>query len=206
MTKKLRGDDKLRYLIAHESAKIIAEEGVKDFKLAKQKAANRLELHTQVNLPSNTEIEVALQEYQRLFKRDTHDADLKQLRLKAAHIMDFMDKFSPRLTGSTLNGLYSPHQEVHLHVFAETLEEVMFFLMDHNIPFVIQERRYRFQSNTPEYHPVLLFGADGVDIDITVFTNREIHDSPLSPIDGKPMRRANLQELKLLIQTKTPPA
>ena len=200
MAKKQRTDDKSRLLIAQESAKIIAEEGIKDFKLAKKKATERLALNSQARLPSNSEIELALQEYQRLFKTDTFATDLEQLRVKATQVMDFLEAFSPRLTGPVLDGRYSPHREIHLHVFAETLEEVMFFLMDHHIPFDIQERRYRFQGNNFEYHPVLIFGADGIDIDVTVFANRELYDLPLSPIDGKPMRRANLSELKRLTQ------
>lgn len=200
MSNKIRSDARLRHLIAQESAKIIAEEGVKDFKLAKQKAAARLGIDARYQLPRNVEIEAALQSYQRLFKTAEYAKELKNLRLQAQKVLDFFSPFSPRLTGPTLSGIYSPHQEIHIHIFADSLEQVMFFLMDQHIHFEIQERRYRFQNNTTEYHPVLLFGADGIDVDVTVFTTREVHNPPLSPIDGKPMQRADARQLQCLLQ------
>ncbi|MCB1806980.1 MAG: nucleotidyltransferase, partial [Candidatus Competibacteraceae bacterium] len=60
MIKKPRSETKLRYLIAHETAKIMAEEGIKDYRLAKSKAANRLGQSLQTCLPSNSEVEAAL--------------------------------------------------------------------------------------------------------------------------------------------------
>jgi len=200
MSRKQRSESKSRFLIAHESAKIIAEEGIKDFRLAKNKAATRLGFGVQVNLPSNTEVETALQEYQRLFKSESYPVELQNTRKLSLKVMSLLRDFQPHLVGPVLTGLYSPHQEVHLHLYAHTVEEIIFFLFEQDMPFTSRERRYRFQDNTYEYHPVLLLTVDDIEFDITVFAKRQIHDVPCSPVDGKPMQRATLQELHAIIE------
>ena len=64
----VRHQDRHRILLAQEAARIMADEGVRDFRLAKRKAAERLGLPVNGTLmPRNTEIEQALIDHQRLF-------------------------------------------------------------------------------------------------------------------------------------------
>ena len=56
-----------RVRIAQEAARIIREQGVRDYLVAKKKAAQRLAIFDRNVLPSNTEIAEALAEQQRLF-------------------------------------------------------------------------------------------------------------------------------------------
>ena len=200
MIKKPRSETKLRYLIAHETAKIMAEEGIKDYRLAKSKAANRLGQSLQTCLPSNSEVEAALLEYQRLFKANSHPSELHQVRKKTIQVLSLLKEFNPHLVGPVLTGLYTPHLEVYLHLYAATVEDVMFFLMDQGITFKNRERRYRFQNNTYEYHPVLLCNIDDTEFDITVFTVRRIDEVAYSQITGKPMPRATRGELEELLR------
>ena len=200
MRKKQGNDTKLRNLIAYETAKIIAQEGVKDFWLAKNKAVSRLGQSTPNNLPSNSEIKNALLEYHRLFKVIANPTELRKVREKIVTIMALFKNFNPRLVEPVVTALYKPLQEAHFHLYAYTVEEVMFLLMDQDIPFDNLERRYRFQDNTYEYHPVLLFFVDSIEFYITVFLKRQIHDVPCNQIDNKPMQRITLQELKKNLQ------
>ncbi len=68
MAARHRDEPRLRTLLTQECARIMAEEGVKDFMLAKRKATARLGLTNRTLLPSNIEIEQALLAYQRLFR------------------------------------------------------------------------------------------------------------------------------------------
>ena len=61
------GTDELRRQLAADAARIMAEEGVRDFHAAKRKAAARLGLPETKHLPGNDEVDSALQEYLRLF-------------------------------------------------------------------------------------------------------------------------------------------
>ena len=68
----IRGDN-LRRALAQEAARIMAEHGVQDFLIAKRKAAERLGVEdVAAVLPKNSEIELALAEYQRLFGGESH--------------------------------------------------------------------------------------------------------------------------------------
>ena len=63
-------DARTRRRIAVEAARLISEHGIRDYHVAKRKAAERLGIQVDTALPKNSEIEDALREYQRLFQAD----------------------------------------------------------------------------------------------------------------------------------------
>ncbi|MCB1778464.1 MAG: hypothetical protein KDI50_13620, partial [Candidatus Competibacteraceae bacterium] len=65
MARRRRDTPRLKILMAQESARIMVEEGVQDFRSAKRKAAIRLAVTDKAALPDNAEIEQALLDYQR---------------------------------------------------------------------------------------------------------------------------------------------
>lgn len=201
MTIRQRDANRVRILITQESARIMAEEGVKDFLVAKRKAANRLGVSNKALLPGNAEIEQALLEYQRLFKGEEQAAQSRLLRESALEAMAFLARFRPRLVGPVLAGTASIHTDVTLHLFADTPEDVMLFLMEHGIPFETAERRLRLGQDEYVYLPVFSFGAGEVNIDLTVFTPKEEHKPPRSPVDGRPMQRADVNEVRALLDS-----
>jgi len=199
MVTRQRDESRVRTLLAQECARLMAEEGVKDFLTAKRKAAARLGVSRRALLPGNTEIEQALVEYQRLFKAAEQPLQLRLLRQTAVEAMRFLARFRPRLVGAVLNGTAGPHADVKLHLFADTSEEVALFLLEHTIPFETSERRLRLGNGEYATFPVFGFGAGGVDIDLTVFSRGAEREAPRSPVDGRPMRRAGLAEVQALL-------
>ena len=183
-------DQRMRQRLTQEAARIISEEGVKDYYLAKRKAADRLGAPSTQNMPRNVEIQDALREYQRLFKGESQQANLRRLREAALGAMRFFHRFRPKLVGPVLDGSAGEWSEVSLHVFAETPEEVAIFLMDEGIPFEPGERRLRMQRETWEFFPVYRFIAGDVVVDLTVFTHAGGRQAPRSQVDGQPMDRA----------------
>ena len=70
MAKRLTTEnDRARLLVAQEAARIIVEQGIEDYRLAKTKAAQRLGMSAGGSLPGNSEIEKAVSEYLKLFGR-----------------------------------------------------------------------------------------------------------------------------------------
>ena len=68
----MRGEH-LRRALAQEAARLMAEHGIRDFLVAKRKAAERFGVvDGAAMLPKNSEIESALAEYQRLFGGASH--------------------------------------------------------------------------------------------------------------------------------------
>jgi hypothetical protein len=194
--------EQLRRALAQEAARIMSEQGIDDYRLAKRKAAERLGATDISVLPKNTEIEAALAEHQRLFEADTHSSTLDSLRRTALHAMRLLRKFQPRLVGPVLSGTASAHSEVNLHLFADGAETVVLHLMDQGIPHRIAERRMRYEPNRLVAYPVVQFVAGDREIDAVVFPLDGIRQSPASPVDGRPMRRADVPEVASMLDGK----
>jgi len=191
--------DLLRQAVADEAARIMNEQGVDDFLLAKRKAAERLGVTDASILPRNTEIEAAMMAHHRLFAHDRHAADLTDLRRAALAAMRLMADFQPRLVGPVLNGSASAHSEINLHLFSETPEAVSLRLDERGVPHEVLERRVRFERDRAVSYPALRFVAGRQTVDAVVFPLDGIRQSPCSPVNGKPMRRANTTEVEDLL-------
>jgi hypothetical protein len=191
--------ENLRLALAQEAARVMAEHGIRDFLAAKRKAAERFGVVDSAVLPKNIEIEAALAQYQRLFAADSHAESLLTQRCAALRAMRCLSDFAPRLVGSVLSGTATPHCDVQLHLFADTAEAVMINLMDRAIPHEVTERRVKMSVERVLAYPAVRFTIDDQAIDATVFPADGIRQAPVSPVDGKPMRRANLGEVEALI-------
>ena len=197
--------EQLRMALAQEAARIMTEQGIDDYRLAKRKAAERLGATDIAVLPKNTEIEAALAAHHRLFEADRHASVLESARRTALQAMRLLQKFQPRLVGPVLSGTASAHSEVNLHLFAEGAESVALHLMEQSIPYEIVERRLRYEPDRLVSYPVIRFVAGNREIDAVVFPIDGIRQSPSSPVDGKPMRRADVVELQDLLEKQAKP-
>ena len=191
--------DLLRRAVAEEAARIMREQGVDDFLLAKRKAAERLGVTDASILPRNTEIEAALMAHQRLFAADRHEAGLASLRRSALEAMRLLADFQPRLVGPVLTGTASPHSEINLHLFTESAEAVSIRLEERGVPHEVLERRLRYERDRVVTYPALRFVAGRQTVDAVVFPLDGIRQAPSSPVDGKPMRRASAAEVEALL-------
>ena len=189
----------LRHAVAEEAARIMREQGVDDFLLAKRKAADRLGVTDASILPRNTEIEAALMAHQRLFAADRHEAGLATLRRSALEAMRLLSDFQPRLVGPVLAGTASSHSEINLHLFTESAEAVSIRLEERGVPHEVHERRLRYERDRAVSYPALRFVAGRQTVDAVVFPLDGIRQAPCSPVDGKPMRRASAAEVEALL-------
>jgi hypothetical protein len=177
----------------------MVEHGVDDYLFAKRKAAERLGVGEHAALPKNSEIEAAIVEYQQLFLADEHAETLAEQRRVAIEAMELLDEFDPRLVGPVLTGTATPHQEIALHVFSDTPEAVSFRLMDAGVPYKVVERRVRMNAERVLLVPAVQFTASDLEVEATVFPRDGIRQSPLSPTDGRPMKRADRTEVEMLV-------
>ncbi len=178
----------------------MAEHGIRDFLVAKRKAADRFGVTDSAVLPKNTEIESALVEYQRLFRGASHSQSLDAQRRAALQAMRTLKDFAPRLVGPVLAGTATEHSDVQLHLFADSAESVAISLMDQGIRHEITARRVRMNADRVLEYPGVRFEIDDQAIEVTVFPADGIRQAPVSPVDGRPMRRADVAELEALLQ------
>ncbi|MBD3608999.1 MAG: hypothetical protein HUJ30_00455 [Gammaproteobacteria bacterium] len=194
-----RHDQQMRLRIAQEAARIIANDGRQDYYAAKHKAAEHLGARDTHNLPRNSEIEEALIEYQRLFLADSQPQLIQHLRETAINATTMFADFDPHLTGPVLLGTASPHSEIQLHLYAPSIETVLFDLMDKQIPYQQHDTYLKFNGEEQPF-PTLRFIAGEDTIDMVIFPDTRLRQSPKSPIDGKPMKRARLNEVRALMK------
>lgn len=194
--------ENLRLALAREAARLMAEHGISDFLAAKRKAAARFGVEDGAVLPKNTEIEAALGEYQRLFGGESHAEMLNTQRLAALEAMRRLREFEPRLVGPVLTGTATEHSDVQLHLFADRPESVTIKLMDQRIPHEVTERRVRMNAERVLNYPGVRFEIADQPVEATVFPLDGIRQAPVSPVDGRPMRRADIDELETLVTAR----
>ncbi len=182
----------------------MSTEGVRDFHTAKRKAALRLNVPDNKHLPTNEEVEAALRDYLQLFHAQRLTATLRRLRTLAHEAMSFFAAFEPRLVGPVLSGTVTPESAIQLHVCSDTPEEIALLLDEHGIPFEESERRMRYGGDRCQSCPVYRFNVDAEPIEVYVFRPQEARESPLSPVNGRPMKRAGIKELETLLAGDEP--
>ena len=187
-----------RSRVVQEAARIICEDGLADYRLAKQKAVERLGLGFGTPLPSNADLQDAVISYQRMFGGRAYADRLTQLRRTAVQAMRLLKEYQPRLVGAVATGATTDAHKVQLHCFADKPEQIDVMLDAHGLGFEVSERRYRLASGDSLDVPVLTFMADDVGIDVAVFPERGQREAPLSPTDGQPMKRLELPAVELL--------
>ena len=188
--------------MAQEAARIIVDQGIRDYRVAKTKAAERLGLNTRGALPGNTEIEQAVSEHLQLFGGDAHAAFLRSMREVALAVMEMLASFSPRLVGPVLAGTADENSAVNLHVFADSPEFVAIDLEDRGFNIRPYERRLRnrpHRDSRPETYAGFQFRHSDTSVEATVFPIDGIRQAPISPIDGRPMKRADSKAVLALL-------
>lgn len=177
----------------------MSEQGIDDYLLAKRKAAERLGVTDQSSLPRNAEIEAALVENQRLFRAGEHSKRLHAYRLAARDALQSFAEFEPRAAGAVLTETVAAGTDLELHFFSDTPELVTLRFIEAGIPYRLVDRRVRISGNGHARFPGYRFFAGEVPVLVLVFPQVGRRQAPLSPVDGKPMRRADLAEVESLL-------
>lgn len=191
---------RLREQLAQEAAKIMAEQMVRDYQQAKRKACERLAYTGKQALPGNDEIHAALQTYLAIFKSNTQPGLLRDLREVACEAMRFLREFQPRLVGAVLNGTADEYAAIHLHVFADPEEKVLQFLTDRDVDYRLGAATVNYGGQRQQQLTRCQFIAGETPVELDLFGLMGLREAPRSPVDGRPMRRADLAEVEQLLK------
>lgn len=189
----------MRARIAAAAARVMAEDGIDNFALAKRKAARRLGAPDTEALPTNEEVEAELRAYRALYQAEDHERILAELRSVALDAMQALREFNPYLTGPVLSGVAGAYSEIDLQLFPDSAKDVEMFLLNRNIPFATQEAR-RFSGDRA--HAASLFTLDwhGVPMRLSVFDRRDERLALKSSQAGRVMDRAGIAEVGALLR------
>ncbi|WP_126443788.1 hypothetical protein [Sulfuricystis multivorans] len=181
----------LRSELAHAAARLIAEDGM-EYGLAKRKAARQLGLPANFPLPGNAEVEEAVRDYQAIYQEEEQAGRLLWLREAAVFLMRRLERFSPWLTGSVLDGTATRHSRIDILLFPDSAKEVEIFLLDQGIPF------HHGMPKSERVEALFVIDDEEMPANLIVLPPREerVH---VKGADGRARPRARLETVEALL-------
>jgi hypothetical protein len=188
----------MRIRIAAAAARIMAEDGIEDFAMAKRKAARQLGASDTQSLPSNEEIEAELRLYQSLYQGDEQRERVHYLRSLALSAMEQLADFKPYLTGPVLKGTAGRYADIDLQVFADSGKDLEIFLLNRNIPYQTTALRH-YSGNQERAVSVLSMDWKGTPIRVAVYWPGDERRSVKTSPSGRPIERAGLDAVRTMV-------
>lgn len=188
----------LRARIAAAAARLMAEDGIEDFALAKRKAARLLGAVEREALPANTEIEQALNAYRALYQAGEHAERIAELRRLALETMRLLAPFRPYLTGPVLTGTAGPYAAIELQLFPDSPKDVELFLLEQHLAYETAEGR-RFSGDRVHAVAELALDWRGTPLKLSVFDRRDERLALKKTQAGRVAVRAGITEVGNLI-------
>jgi len=198
MARRMNRQTDMRARIAAAAARIMAEDGVDDFALAKRKAARQLGALDTHSLPRNDEIEAELRAYRALYQAGEHPELVAELRRVAFDAMQALESFSPYLTGPVLSGIAGPYAEIDLQLFPDSAKDVEIFLLDRGMTFTTQETR-RYSGDRARAVSLISLSWEGVRLRLSIFDPRDERVTLKTSPAGKVMDRAGIAEVSAIL-------
>lgn len=192
------GRNDRRSRIAHYAARLMAEDGIEDYALAKRKAARQAGTPDTRELPTNEEIDEALKTYHQIYHQEEHRDRLRTLRGTALRAMRELAQFNPYLTGSVLSGNAGKYADINLQLYTDSAKAVELYLIDRRIPYRAAQSRL-YCGAEPLTAPVYTVSDDGTEIELTVLSPRELRGNVRTSPEGKNIERAKLPAVEQLL-------
>ena len=204
MSRQSKRQTGMRARIAAAAARIMAEDGIDDFALAKRKAARQLGAVDTEALPRNDEVEAELRAYRALYQADEHPERIEELRRLALEVMQALAQFNPYLTGPVLKGIAGPYAEIDLQLFPDSAKEVEIFLLERNIAFTTQEGR-RYSGDRARAASLISLSWQGVPVRLAVLDPRDERVALKTSPAGRVAERAGIAEVGAILSGEQAP-
>lgn len=189
----------LRRNITALAARMMAEDGIDDYGLAKRKAARQLGAPATEALPNNSEIETELRAYQAIYQGVEQSERLLVLRRAASGIMRLLDDFKPYLSGPVLDGTAGRFSAIELEAYPDSSKDIEIFLLNRGIRFE-QDGPPRNSPEQPE--SILQLDWEGFPVRLSLYEPDA--ERVQKRRNGRSVQRVRLAGVEALIGTPTP--
>lgn len=129
--------ESLKDEISAVAARIVVEEGL-DFGSAKRRAVKQMGLTARSAVPSNEELERAVEDYIAVFCAETQATELHALRLIALEWMDRLAPFRPHVAGAVWHGSATRNSDIFLQLFCGDAKEAELGLIDRGVRYEVR--------------------------------------------------------------------
>ncbi len=196
--------DKLRRQIVFESARLMYSRQESEYYRAKMKAARKLcrGWVKPSDLPSNAEIRQEIQRFACVHEGDSRLDNLLHMRLDALRMMRILERFKPRLIGSTLTGHIRHGSDIDVHVFTSSVDAVVMTLQEEGYDCEVEHKRVRKHGEERVFTHIHV--RDRFPVEITCYAADLVSYGFKSSITGSTIERASIDELELCIAQEHP--
>jgi hypothetical protein len=188
----------MREQLAHRAARIMAEDGIQDFALAKRKAARQAGVPATRHLPTNEEVEQALRSYLSLYQNAEHRARLCFLRAEAVRAMRELSRYNPHLVGSVLSGSAGRYSDINLQLFTDSVKEVELYLLQQQMEYRPGDTRLYVGDQLRTLPCFVLSGGEAV-VTLTVLPANDVRCNVRRTPEGRVIERARLDGVIALL-------
>ena len=129
----------IKVSVANLAAQLIMEEGIKDYLFAKKKAAKSLGLNENVSLPTNSQIDKAIDDFNKIFNPNIDIEFLQQFKTQALEVMNIFKNFKPHLMNQLSQGIIPKFPEIKINLFADNLKDVEYVLLNSELSYDFKE-------------------------------------------------------------------
>jgi hypothetical protein len=150
--------------------------------------------------PAIEVVETLIASERRLFPANRTAERLAELRWTSYRLMEWLKPFKTRIVGPVVSGEVDSESKIYLHLFIDYPEQLLHWLIDHQVDYEEDERRLRYPGQREERMPMIRLWPEGEVAELTLFPPDGVRQAPLSPIDLRPQRRITSAALKQLIE------
>ena len=129
----------IKLSVANLAAQLIMEDGIKDYLYAKKKAAKSLGINENANLPTNSQIDKAIDEFNKIFSPNIDIEFLQQFKTQALEVMSIFKNFKPHLMNHLSQGVIPKFPEIKINLFADNLKDVEYVLLNSQLSYDFKE-------------------------------------------------------------------
>ena len=185
--------------LALEAARLMVERIETEYLHAKERAILLLGLPYNTPYPTNRQIKEYIGKLTRShLGPEVMAARVAEMRRIAEEIMTVLMDFDPHLIGSTLSGQIRDSSDIDLHVYCRHHLEVEERLRS----FGYEEVEAEYVENQKGTFVHLRWLETGYPVEITIHSWDQRGEVMISSVTGKPMKRADLDEVRKLLNGK----
>lgn len=185
----------LKWDIAQTAARLMHQQRLQDYGIAKRKALESLGLSTREALPENRLIDEALQQQLALFASEADREWAVKLQQTAQDASDFLADFRHYIGGSLASQTCKQDDRLEVHLYCDAPENLLWALQENQIPYDESQRVVRVGRQQEKEFPCFSFVANDVAVSITVFPDSRPQARPCDT-DGSARPRLKPQQLR----------
>lgn len=189
----------LKRRVAREAATLLYFGAEKEYKQAKQRAAQTLGTHF---LPSNLEVALELDKVAEENEGDKRRARLIEMRQEALDVMRLLSAFCPVLIGSVWRGTIKQGSDIDIAVYTDNPEAVLLALKAGGIKITkTQWSTVNKRGVTLESYHIYAQTAAKHGLEIVARSSEEAGKKRRCETFGDELKGLNIQQLEKVLQT-----